>query len=149
MQQSVSGQLGVCHQRLSLRRQDVNVITVGTYLFSRISSDDGKDSRFDEIRQSPPKFFVAFFAQATWVSLCLLPIIGLNSLPTTAFKALPAVTATDLAGVALFVGGFLFEVTADMQKNKWVQEKKEKKHSEEFLTRGLWSKSRHPNSTLR
>ncbi|KAI4241089.1 MAG: hypothetical protein L6R42_011371, partial [Xanthoria sp. 1 TBL-2021] len=29
--------------------------------------------------------------------------------------------------------------------NKWVQEKKTKKHSEEFLTRGLWSKSRHPN----
>ena len=26
-----------------------------------------------------------------------------------------------------------------------MQEKKTKKHSEEFLTRGLWSKSRHPN----
>lgn len=118
---------------------------MGSYLFSRISSDEGKDSRFDDIRNSPPKFLVAFFAQATWVSLCLLPIMGLNSLPTTVFTALPAVTATDVAGVALFVGGFLFEVTADMQKNKWVQDKKEKRHSEEFLTRGLWSKSRHPN----
>jgi len=27
----------------------------------------------------------------------------------------------------------------------WMREKKEKKHSEEFLTRGLWSRSRHPN----
>lgn len=26
-----------------------------------------------------------------------------------------------------------------------MQEKKDKKHSEDFLTRGLWSKSRHPN----
>jgi steroid 5-alpha reductase family enzyme len=26
-----------------------------------------------------------------------------------------------------------------------MEEKKAKKHSEEFLTRGLWSKSRHPN----
>lgn len=119
--------------------------TVGSYLFSRITSDEGKDSRFDNIRESPPKFFGAFFAQATWVSLCLLPIMSLNSLPTTAFTALPALTATDIAGVALFVGGFLFEVTADMQKDNWVKEKKAKKHSEEFLTRGLWSKSRHPN----
>ena len=26
-----------------------------------------------------------------------------------------------------------------------MKEKKEKKHSEDFLTRGLWGKSRHPN----
>jgi steroid 5-alpha reductase family enzyme len=121
--------------------------TVGSYLFSRITSDNGTDSRFDNIRISPPKFFAAFMAQATWVSLCLLPVLSLNSIPTAAFAsaALPAVTATDVLGVALFVGGFGFEVLADMQKNQWVKEKKEKKHSEEFLTRGLWGKSRHPN----
>jgi len=43
------------------------------------------------------------------------------------------------------VFGLIFEVVADRQKNKWVEEKKAKKHSEEFLTHGLWSKSRHPN----
>lgn len=34
---------------------------------------------------------------------------------------------------------------ADRQKDAWVQEKKRKEHDEDFLTRGLWSKSRHPN----
>lgn len=125
---------------------------MGTYLFSRISSDDGKDSRFDKIRTSPAKFYVAFFAQATWVSLCTLPVILVNSLPRTAFAASgfgAAITAkpylTDILGLAIFVFGLSFEVIADRQKSKWVEEKKAKKHSEEFLTHGLWSKSRHPN----
>lgn len=140
---------------------------VGTYLFSRISSDEGTDSRFDVIRTSPPKFLGAFFAQATWVSLCvriptspkpitsqstrtnftqLMPVLAVNSLPASLFSTLPAaIGVTDILGALLFLGGFSFEVTADRQKNKWVQEKKTKKHNEEFLTRGLWSKSRHPN----
>ena len=107
---------------------------------------DGEDSRFKNIRNSPPKFLVAFFAQATWVSLCLLPVIAVNSLPASTFAALGgAVSITDVLGVLLYVGGLSFEATADRQKSKWVQEKKEKKHEEDFLTRGLWSKSRHPN----
>ena len=118
---------------------------VGTYLFQRITAD-GKDSRFDEIRQSPPKFLGAFFAQATWVSLCLMPVLAVNSVPASVFASLPAsVAVTDILGLLLFTGGLSFEIAADRQKDKWVQEKKQKKHSEEFLTRGLWSKSRHPN----
>ena len=118
---------------------------MGTYLFQRISAD-GTDSRFDNIRQSPPKFLGAFFAQATWVSLCLMPVLAVNSMPVYMFASLPAsVALTDILGLLLFTGGITFEVAADRQKDKWVQEKKQKKHSEEFLTRGLWSKSRHPN----
>jgi len=121
------------------------MLPVGSYLFARISSD-GKDSRFDDIRTSPPKFLGAFFAQATWVSLCLMPVLALNALPAATFASLPAaVGITDIIGILLYVGGLSFEVAADRQKNAWVQEKKEKKHEEDFLTRGLWSKSRHPN----
>ena len=120
-------------------------ISVGTYLFQRISAD-GSDSRFEKIRYSPPKFLVAFFAQATWVSLCLLPVLAINSIPATAFAALPAsIAVTDILGLLLFTGGLSFEVVADRQKDRWVQEKKAKKHEEDFLTRGLWSHSRHPN----
>ncbi|KAH8725024.1 hypothetical protein GQ44DRAFT_235769 [Phaeosphaeriaceae sp. PMI808] len=125
---------------------------LGTYLFQRISSDSGRDSRFDKIRVSPSKFYVAFFAQATWVSLCTFPVALVNALPRTAYAASTLGTAistkpyfTDILGLTMFAFGLAFEVTADHQKNKWVQEKKEKKHSEEFLTSGLWSKSRHPN----
>ena len=118
---------------------------VGSFLFARITSDGG-DSRFESIRQSPPKFAVAFFAQATWVSLCLMPVLAINSLPaTTLGSSLAAVTAADVIGLALYVGGFAFEALADRQKSQWANEKKEKKHEEEFLTRGLWGKSRHPN----
>ena len=88
---------------------------------------DGEDSRFKNIRNSPPKFLVAFFAQATWVSLCLLPVIAVNSLPASTFAALGgAVSITDVLGVLLYVGGLSFEATADRQKSKWVQEKKRK-----------------------
>lgn len=117
---------------------------MGTYLFQRVMKD-GSDSRFDKIKKSPPQFLGAFFAQATWVSLCLLPVLAVNSIPHTAFAALPSLMLTDILGLALYLGGISFEVTADRQKNKWVQEKREKKHEEDFLTRGLWSKSRHPN----
>ncbi|KAF2812110.1 DUF1295-domain-containing protein [Mytilinidion resinicola] len=130
---------------------------LGTYLFKRISAD-GHDSRFDEIRRSPPKFFGAWMAQATWVSLCLMPVVAVNALPRSAFSlyrfknvgdafsVLPvAPFLTDAIGIGLFVFGLAFEIAADRQKSQWVQEKKEKKHSEEFLTRGLWGKSRHPN----
>jgi len=117
---------------------------VGSYLFQRVLAD-GKDSRFDKIKTSPPAFLVAFIAQATWVSLCLMPVIALNSIPHTVLATLSALGITDVVGLALYVGGLSFEVTADRQKNKWVQEKKRKEHDEDFLTRGLWSKSRHPN----
>ncbi|KAI9806055.1 MAG: hypothetical protein M1833_004462 [Piccolia ochrophora] len=117
---------------------------LGTYLFQRIMKE-GNDSRFEGLRDSPPKFFGAFMAQATWVSLCLLPVLAINSVPLTLLASLPKLMPTDVLGLALFVGGFGFEVIADRQKNKWLQEKREKKHDEDFLTRGLWSRSRHPN----
>ena len=117
---------------------------MGTFLFQRISKD-GSDSRFDEIKKSPPQFFGAFMAQATWVSLCLMPVLAVNSIPSSLLAGLPALMLTDILGILLYIGGLSFEVTADRQKNQWVQEKREKKHSEDFLTRGLWSKSRHPN----
>lgn len=130
----------------------VNRKAVGSYLFQRISSDSGRDSRFDSIRGSPSKFYVAFFAQATWVSLCTLPVILVNAIPRSAYAASAFGTAisarpylTDILGLAMFVFGLSFEVAADRHKSKWVREKKEKKHSEEFLTSGLWGKSRHPN----
>ncbi|KAK5174267.1 uncharacterized protein LTR77_001347 [Saxophila tyrrhenica] len=118
---------------------------LGSFLYARITSENGQDSRFDSIRGSPLKFLGAWTAQATWVSLCLMPVLALNSIPATALAALPFVTITDVIGLLLYVGGITFEATADRQKNQWVEEKKAKKHDEDFLTRGLWSKSRHPN----
>lgn len=121
---------------------------VGTYLFRRISTDGGTDSRFTSIRHSAPKFLTAFFLQATWVAACLMPVLALNSIPASLLlsSSLPrSILLTDILGLSLFAGGLGLEITADRQKEAWQKEKREKKHEEDFLTRGLWSRSRHPN----
>ncbi|KAK5661899.1 hypothetical protein OQA88_10008 [Cercophora sp. LCS_1] len=115
---------------------------LGSYLFQRVVQEGG-DSRFEKIKKSPKRFFVAFMVQATWVSLCLMPVIAVNAVPATAFGA--GLKATDVLGLGLYVGGLTFEVLADRQKSRWSREKKAKVHDEQFLTKGLWSKSRHPN----
>ena len=74
-----------------------------------------------------------------------MPVLALNSVPHSVLATLPTVGIADVLGLSLYLGGLSFEIAADRQKNKWVQEKKQKKHDEDFLTRGLWSKSRHPN----
>lgn len=84
-------------------------------------------------------------AQATWVTLCLMPVLALNSIPHTVLARMPALGVADIVGLALYVGGLSFEIAADREKSKWAREKKEKKHDEDFLAKGLWSKSRHPN----
>lgn len=123
-----------------------NTLAVGSFLFQRISGEQGRDSRFEGIREVAPKFFGAFMAQATWVSLCLLPVLAVNSIsPGVIGGRLPFFLLTDLIGFGLYAGGLTFEATADKQKSDWMADKKAKKHDEGFCTRGLWSYSRHPN----
>ena len=112
---------------------------MGSYLFQRVLSE-GRDSRFDTIRRSPPKFLAAFLAQSAWVSLCLMPVLALNAVPATALAAVPRLLATDVLGLGLWAGGFAIEVLADRQKSEWLRAKRAKEHDEQFLTRGLFSK---------
>ncbi|PWN93882.1 DUF1295-domain-containing protein [Acaromyces ingoldii] len=114
---------------------------LGTFLFQRIQKS-GKDSRFDEIKQSPPKFFGAWMMQATWISLTALPIFMLNALPA---RSLPALGLLDAGALLVWSAGWGLEVVADRTKSAWRAERDAGKHSEKFLTRGVWSWSRHPN----
>lgn len=102
--------LGSFHTRQLFMSGAVTVwaARLGTFLFQRISNE-GKDGRFDEIKQSPPKFFGAWMAQATWVSLTALPVYIVNSIPKA---SQPALGLVDIAGFALWTGAFLFEVSA-------------------------------------
>ncbi|KAI0839660.1 DUF1295-domain-containing protein [Hypoxylon sp. FL0890] len=118
-------------------------VRLGTYLFGRISHQ-GHDSRFDSIRSDPAKFAGAWLGQATWVSLCLAPILAINAVSPAALSAVP-LRATDILGLALFLGGFAFEIVADRQKGDWLARRKEKLHDEQFITGGLWSRSQYPN----
>lgn len=117
-------------------------IRLSTHLFSRIRKT-GHDSRFDTIKQQPSRFSVAWLGQCFWVTFSLLPLTLLAAVPASALSA--TVTTTDIAGLALWASGWLFEIAADAQKSRWVEEKKRKLHDEEFLTRGLWGKCRYPN----
>ncbi|KAG9243502.1 hypothetical protein BJ878DRAFT_583171 [Calycina marina] len=142
---SVLRALGAANWRQLVLSAAVGVwaVRLGAHLFTRILKN-GPDSRFDEIKKSPPKFAVAWFFQAVWVSLCLSPILALNALSPALLKSLPLLV-TDVLGLSLFVGGLGFEIVADQQKTEWMKQKKEKKHDEDFLTSGLWGVSRHPN----
>ncbi|CAM1506493.1 Fc.00g061340.m01.CDS01 [Cosmosporella sp. VM-42] len=119
-------------------------VRLGSYLFTRTASQDG-DSRFNTIRGSPPKFAAAFLGQGVWVSTCMMPVLLVNSVPKLAFTAVPDLMATDVLGLAIWAGGFCLEAVADWQKAKWLDEKRRKVHDEEFMTSGLFSRSRFPN----
>jgi steroid 5-alpha reductase family enzyme len=112
--------------------------SVGSFLFHRILQE-GEDSRFQKIRGNPKRFAVVWIAQAVWVSVCALPVLAVNSIPTAAFSAVPGLKIADILGLSLYAGGLLFEVVADQQRSQWMADRKAKIHDEEFLTRGLWS----------
>ncbi|KAK0615102.1 hypothetical protein B0T17DRAFT_602197 [Bombardia bombarda] len=117
---------------------------LSSYLFSRILTK-GHDSRFDKTKHQPRRFFIFWMVQAVWVLLCSMPVIAIDAVPVSALNAIPNVTPTDILGLGLFGLGFAVEVTADYQKSAWYGEKMNKVHDEQFITRGIWSRSRYPN----
>ncbi|CAD6888750.1 unnamed protein product [Tilletia caries] len=89
-----------------------------------------------------PTFGLIFGVQATWITLTALPLYMVNAIPAA---AQPALGARDAIGLGLWLAAFLMEVVADNQKGAWRKEKDEGKHQEAFISRDLWSLSRHPN----
>ncbi|KPM42591.1 hypothetical protein AK830_g4020 [Neonectria ditissima] len=117
-------------------------VRLGSYLFYR-NLVQGGDSRFADIKASAPKFAAAFLFQAMWVTLCLSPVLLVNAVPRAALAS--GVVATDVLGLGLWVAGFATECVADAQKSRWLHGKREKLHDEDFLTHGLFARSRFPN----
>jgi len=109
---------------------------LGYFLFSRVMKD-GKDSRFDEIKQTPSRFFVAWTLQGLWVFITLLPTLMVNQ-----SKSVRPLGLRDYIGWSMWALGFLFEVTADWQKTAF---RADPANKGQFIETGLWSISRHPN----
>lgn len=111
-------------------------LRLGIFLFRRIQRA-GKDSRFDEMKKSPIRFFSAWTIQGLWVLL-------------TAAAALAIITSTSrvemgvwgFVGMAVWLTGFAIEVTADKQKSDF---KADPANEGQFIDSGLWAWSRHPN----
>lgn len=114
---------------------------LGTFLFQRIQKHGG-DSRFDDIKQSPPKFFGAWMMQATWITVTALPVWLVNTTPR---NLQPKLGPLDFVGLGLWALCWGLEVVADREKSQWREAKKAGKHNEEFIKHGTWSISRHPN----
>ena len=111
-------------------------LRLATFLFRRISRD-GKDSRFDNIKNRPLRFFMAWTIQGLWVLL-------------TAAAALAVITggvreplgALGIAGIAVWSIGILIEIISDRQKSNF---RSHPDNEGKFINTGLWAWSRHPN----
>jgi steroid 5-alpha reductase family enzyme len=111
-------------------------LRLSTFLFLRISKA-GKDDRFDQIKQRPVRFLMAWTLQGLWVLL-------------TAAAALAVITggereplgAIGIAGIVVWAAGMLIEIIADRQKSAF---KADPVNAGKFINTGLWAWSRHPN----
>lgn len=107
---------------------------LGIFLFRRVKRQ-GKDGRFDAIKQDAGRFLVAWTTQGVWVFV-------------TACAAIAAITTAapseigllDGVGALVWLFGFAVETIADRQKSAFRAE-----HPDGFVNTGLWAWSRHPN----
>lgn len=111
-------------------------VRLGAYL-ARRGAVHG-DRRFEEIKRSPGRFFVAWTLQGVWVTITALAALVVLVTPDQP----PRLLVTDVVGVAVFVAGFAVEVVADAQKARF---RAEPANAGRFITTGLWAWSRHPN----
>lgn len=109
---------------------------LATFLFMRISKD-GKDSRFDDIKNRPLRFLMAWTLQGLWVLLTAAAawavITGGTRVP---------LGVVGIIGILIWAAGFLIEIVSDRQKSAF---KANPDNKGKFINVGLWAWSRHPN----
>lgn len=111
-------------------------VRLGTFLIIRVKRTGG-DSRFEEMKYQPLKFFVAWFLQGVWVWVVCLPLVILNgTLNDSPFLW------SDAVGVFLWAVGFATETVADWQKFHF---KMNPENRGKFVDIGLWKYARYPN----
>jgi steroid 5-alpha reductase family enzyme len=111
-------------------------LRLGSFLFGRIRKA-GKDDRFDEIKPSFIRFLIVWTIQALWVTFTASAAWVI--ITTTGRKGLDAFA---VVGLVVWIVGFILEVVADLQKDRFNADPANKG---KFIRTGLWSRSRHPN----
>jgi len=109
---------------------------LGSFLFLRINRE-GVDRRFDEIRGSFVRFFVAWTLQGVWVTFTM----GAALAVITSERS-QSLGILEWVGLALWLVGFGIEVVADAQKKEF---RSRPENADRFMRSGLWAWSRHPN----
>lgn len=111
-------------------------IRLASFLFLRIRKS-GSDSRFNEIKQRPARFLMAWTLQGLWVLITAAAALAI----VTSSKSVP-LEVTGIAGIVIWSIGMLIEVIADRQKSAF---KADDANQGKFINVGLWAWSRHPN----
>lgn len=111
-------------------------LRLSTFLFARISKA-GKDSRFDNIKNRPPRFFFAWTLQGLWVLLTASAAFAIITGGTR-----EPLGAVGIAGVIVWAFGMIVEIMADRQKSAF---KRDPSNEGRYIDSGLWAWSRHPN----
>jgi steroid 5-alpha reductase family enzyme len=109
---------------------------LGSFLFRRIHAAGG-DQRFDHIKVSSSRFFVAWTLQGAWV--VMTSCAGLTAILSA---EQPPVGAIYVIGAVMWTTGFAIEVIADRQKSRF---REDPGNEDQFINAGLWARSRHPN----
>ncbi|MDG1216091.1 MAG: DUF1295 domain-containing protein [Luminiphilus sp.] len=109
---------------------------LGSFLFRRIHAVGG-DQRFDHIKISSARFFVAWTLQGAWVVMT-----SCAALTAILSDAQLSVGTVFFIGAGLWAAGFAIEVIADRQKSQF---RADPTNDGKFIDTGLWARSRHPN----
>jgi len=109
---------------------------LGSFLFRRIHAAGG-DQRFDQIKVSSSRFFIAWTLQGTWVVMTSCAAVAAILSPEQ-----PPLGFVYIVGALMWVTGFVIEVIADRQKSRF---REDPANGGQFICTGLWAHSRHPN----
>lgn len=102
----------------------------------------GKDDRFDQMRDKFLPFLGFWIFQMIWVWTVSLPVTILNSPNVLQYVQPEFGTGRDIAGIVLFVLGFVLESVGDVQKYRF---RSDKSNKGKVCDVGFFSWSRHPN----
>ncbi|HAZ79261.1 MAG TPA: hypothetical protein DCX08_04950 [Porticoccaceae bacterium] len=109
---------------------------LGSFLFFRIKKD-GQDSRFVVMKTKFTWFLMTWTIGGLWVLVTMAAGLAALTSNTTVELGLMG-----YVGIALWLFGFVVEVTADRQKTRF---KNDPQNKGRFITTGIWSWSQHPN----
>ena len=111
-------------------------LRLGSFLFLRIKKD-GQDKRFIVMKTKFTWFLMTWTIGGLWVLVTMAAGLAALTSNTTAELGL-----VSYLGIALWLFGFVVEVTADNQKTGF---RENPDNRDRFITTGVWSWSQHPN----
>ena len=110
---------------------------LGTYLFRRVHRE-GKDGRFDLLKNSPTAFLITWTVQGLWTFVVPLPVLVILLRGTP----LESMVWVQWVGLAVWAAGFTIETVADGQKAAF---RNNPENKGKWINVGLWAKAQHPN----